>query len=443
MAERKKTHNDTDAVELDPNLLKLDREVQPRCRMSKPLIETYSQAMRAGDEFPHVVAYRDDDGTVWVADGFHRTKAAISAGLDTVKVEVRKGGKRDATLFAASCNANHGKHRTNADKRRAVLVLLKDDEWQGWSDREIARRCHVSDRFVNKVRAELSANGSQIARKRKVSRGGKTYSMDTSHIGSQGGDTGQQDDDDGAGPDAPGSDSADPDAPAPQPDEEITDPPGSEEESDDEDVEDDLVGALDDILEEVRGGGGDDDEENEDAGPESGGPAGSDDQVESDGEEERASEDDDPEENGDTTDSTHLSDSFAPPLNPSPLPAPAHSASTTKWALLRVKGVSFNDDQADALRESLAGGAYSHVLVLTDGNETGSYRVFQRACEALTETGFPLQFYGRLLRVGNLVVWAAIACRDGAHDDPVELLQQVLGGGTVGMGDVLIGGFED
>ena len=59
------------------------------------------------------------------------------------------------------------------------------------------------------------------------------------------------------------------------------------------------------------------------------------------------------------------------------------------------------------------------------------------ACEVCRQTGSP--FDGRLLRAGNLVVWAAIASRDGDQEDPVALLQQVLGCGSVGMEEILVG----
>ena len=65
--------------------------------------------------------------------------------------------------------------------RRAVAKLLDDAEWAKWSDREIARRCGVSDRFVNGMRPAPSANGSQIPR--KVERGGTVYTQNTSNIG--------------------------------------------------------------------------------------------------------------------------------------------------------------------------------------------------------------------------------------------------------------------
>ena len=75
----------------------------------------------------------------------------------------------------------------------------------------------------------------------------------------------------------------------------------------------------------------------------------------------------------------------------------------------------------------------SHVLALKTPPGSTGYTALQRACKAIQKAGFPLLFDGRLLRAGNLVVWAAIACRVGGLEDPVDLLQQVLGCGTVRM----------
>ena len=74
-------------------------------------------------------------------------------------------------LHAVSANATHGLRRTNADKRRAVMALLYDDEWAQWSDREIARRCAVDGKTVARLRAELTAELPQM---RLVERGGTT-----------------------------------------------------------------------------------------------------------------------------------------------------------------------------------------------------------------------------------------------------------------------------
>jgi hypothetical protein len=61
-------------------------------------------------------------------------------------------------------------------------LLLADTEWRLWSDREIARHCQVSNRFVGNIRRRLSVNGSQM-RTPRVRRGESVYEMDTKSIG--------------------------------------------------------------------------------------------------------------------------------------------------------------------------------------------------------------------------------------------------------------------
>ena len=73
--------------------------------------------------------------------GFH-TIAAVERnfGIDhEVYFEVVEGSPY---LLAAGENSTHGRRRTNADKRAAVLRWLEDDEGKQWTDRYIAE--HVS-----------------------------------------------------------------------------------------------------------------------------------------------------------------------------------------------------------------------------------------------------------------------------------------------------------
>lgn len=86
-------------------------------------------------------------------------------------------------MFSVGSNASHGLRRTNADKRKAVLKLLEDEEWGKWSDRSIGEKCAVSNRFVTNLRNELSVNGSQIPPERKVIRNGTPYIINTDNIG--------------------------------------------------------------------------------------------------------------------------------------------------------------------------------------------------------------------------------------------------------------------
>ena len=145
--------------------IRMDGGTQARAGLNWDTINDYADLMTAGVEFPPVIACFDG-AEYWLADGFHRVEAARRTGAAEIRAEVRPGDARTARLHAAGANGDHGLPRTNNDKRRAVLLLLNDPEWARWSDREIARRCAVSQPFVGKVRAELTDNGYQSAERR-------------------------------------------------------------------------------------------------------------------------------------------------------------------------------------------------------------------------------------------------------------------------------------
>jgi hypothetical protein len=119
------------------------------------MVSEYAKAMRDGAAFPPIIVYRDGHA-YHVADGFHRVAAARQANLEEIAAEVREGSARDAVLAAAGANATHGVRRTNADKRHAIERLLADPEWRRWSDREIARACHVDHKSVARIRRDLT-----------------------------------------------------------------------------------------------------------------------------------------------------------------------------------------------------------------------------------------------------------------------------------------------
>lgn len=123
------------------------------------MVAEYTAAMAVGPSPPVVVFY--DGVNHWLADGFHRTHAARRATLKTLPAEIHDGTKRDAVLYSVGANSAHGLRRTNADKRKAVMTLLQDEEWSQWSDREIARHCAVDHTTVGRFRKSLVENTSE------------------------------------------------------------------------------------------------------------------------------------------------------------------------------------------------------------------------------------------------------------------------------------------
>jgi len=155
------------------------RTVQIRVNGIDPdRLDEYARAMEAGDVFPAVVVFWNrSTNRVFLADGFHRYKAAVCVDdRYTIPAEVYAGTQQDAMEYAATCNATHGIPMTSADKRAAVgrLLTMHPD----WSSREMARKVGCSHTFVDNIRTErgLSGNGCQIESERTVTRGDSTYS---------------------------------------------------------------------------------------------------------------------------------------------------------------------------------------------------------------------------------------------------------------------------
>lgn len=164
--------------------IRLDDAIQPRCELDRNTVEEYAAELTVGATFPAVVVFRDAEGEHWLADGFHRWHAHRTLGRESIAVDVREGSRRDAMLHAAGANAAHGLRRTNADKRRAVAMLLEDEEWSEWSDREIARRCGVTHPLVARIRASLeTATSEDEGARRYTTRHGTPAVMQTKNIG--------------------------------------------------------------------------------------------------------------------------------------------------------------------------------------------------------------------------------------------------------------------
>ncbi|MBL8720111.1 MAG: hypothetical protein JNL79_29260 [Myxococcales bacterium] len=62
-------------------------------------------------------------------------------------------------------------------------TLLNDEEWRGWSDREIAKRAGVSHNFVSTLRPICHPMTDAPTPARTVERNGVTYQQNTANIG--------------------------------------------------------------------------------------------------------------------------------------------------------------------------------------------------------------------------------------------------------------------
>lgn len=142
--------------------IKADPDVQPRCETDEATAERYADLLREGvdlwgprgNDYPVVF---HDGHVYWLAVGFTRRRAHELAEKKTIRVQVKAGTRRDAILYAMEDNLKHGLPLKPADRKRMARILLCDEEWRGFSDREIARRCGLHHTTVGIYRDEVEA----------------------------------------------------------------------------------------------------------------------------------------------------------------------------------------------------------------------------------------------------------------------------------------------
>lgn len=165
--------------QIELGLIRIDCGTQSRVDIDQQTVSTYVELVKEGTVFPPVTVFFDGNHH-YLADGFHRYFAHKGAGHDEILATVINGTLRDAVLASLEANSTHGLPRTNADKRKAVQMMLDDFEWSDWSNVEIARRCRVSHTFVNKLRPSDGSAKKHIRGGKEVERvEGKQKPVDT------------------------------------------------------------------------------------------------------------------------------------------------------------------------------------------------------------------------------------------------------------------------
>jgi hypothetical protein len=158
LLEGERSEPDLEQLHLDE--IDTDGGTQSRATLNQEVIASYAQKIQTGSKFPPVDVYYDGE-RYWLADGFHRVAAYKKLKIDfsweeKITVKIHQGTRRDAVLHSVGANDNHGLQRSNADKQRAVLTLLQDAEWGGWSNCQIARACRVDEKTVRNLRKNIA-----------------------------------------------------------------------------------------------------------------------------------------------------------------------------------------------------------------------------------------------------------------------------------------------
>ncbi|MCB0191928.1 MAG: ParB N-terminal domain-containing protein [Anaerolineae bacterium] len=160
--------------------------IQSRAEINLTIVDEYADMMANGTVFDPIEGVQDDNGIIYIFDGFHRGEAAKRVGT-TLLVNLQSGTRTEAEWLALTANQKHGLRRTNKDKQHVVRQALRHPYGIRSSNREIARHCGVDDKTVGRIRQELetTAEVPQLSKRVVRKADGQTYEIDTTNIGSK------------------------------------------------------------------------------------------------------------------------------------------------------------------------------------------------------------------------------------------------------------------
>lgn len=138
-----------------------DARFQSRTRTDTGTVDDYKESMSGGAVMPPITVALVE-GVMFIVDGWHRVQAARELEYEEIEAEVIPMTDNEAMWRAAGANQSHGLRRSNADKIRAVEMVLAIPTTEMMSDREIARRIGVSHEFVRQHRMREEEGSASV-----------------------------------------------------------------------------------------------------------------------------------------------------------------------------------------------------------------------------------------------------------------------------------------
>lgn len=192
-------------IQINLSDLQLDKSIQSREKINTKKVDEYSELIKEGFEFDSFISVIKDEtesGKFILIDGFHRMEAYRRNSKQIINCNVMRATYKDesennievndskyVSLFSILGNRKHGLPRTNADKRKAIRLVLTHPDFENCSDNQVHKVCIVSREIVKDVRNELIEQG--ILKNNKIEniviskRNDTYYPMNTSKIGSK------------------------------------------------------------------------------------------------------------------------------------------------------------------------------------------------------------------------------------------------------------------
>lgn len=161
--------------------IRIDGGTQQR-PIDTALVAEYAEVI---DDLPPIQTIFDGKD-YWLWNGFHRYHAFLKAGRTHINFYANKGTLDDAIGLSFSANKTSGARRQAGVVRDIILKILSDDRWKRATAAQIAAHVGASQRYVETVKAEAKEGARPLPDsdgKRTVTRGGKSYEMNTGRIG--------------------------------------------------------------------------------------------------------------------------------------------------------------------------------------------------------------------------------------------------------------------
>lgn len=133
-----------------------DAAFQSRIETDPAHVPVLDEMIREGHAIHPVTVFWTGERYI-LADGFHRYHAHLKRGLESIQAVVLHGSERDAMIHSAGANRLSIKPPSAANLKKAVMMLLADEEWRNNASLEIAKHVGISSSStITRYRAEFS-----------------------------------------------------------------------------------------------------------------------------------------------------------------------------------------------------------------------------------------------------------------------------------------------
>jgi ParB/RepB/Spo0J family partition protein len=131
--------------------LKVEDVKVPEYRLQSTFSEEEADEFHASIGFDGVLqpiqVIEDSDGAYWLADGFHRLKAAEAHGIRLIPCIVKRGTVEDAIVGSATLNLKRGRIEPSD---LAMFVKTLKEKWK-WSEQRIADKLKLSKPYISRL----------------------------------------------------------------------------------------------------------------------------------------------------------------------------------------------------------------------------------------------------------------------------------------------------